>query len=115
MMYAINNAMLALSSWLAASILAKATLITTIALTAAWLTRGSRAAVRHVILTASFAALLALPIASLLAPAVRIAVALQPSALPQIAKTIDVIQAISPPADDSVVASSIRQRTEHEF
>lgn len=115
MMYALNGAMLALSSWLAASILAKATLITTIALTAAWLTRGSRAAVRHVILAASFAALLALPVASLLAPAVRITVALQPIALPPIAKAIEVTQAISPAADDAVVTSSIRQRTEHEF
>ena len=115
MMYTINGAMLALSSWLAVSILAKATLITTIALAAAWLARGARAAVRHMMLAASFAALLALPAASLLVPPVRIAVARQADAPPSVASAIDVTQTTAPaPAGDAVAPSSTSQLTEHE-
>ena len=51
---------------------------------------------RHAMLAASFAALLALPVASLLFPPLRIALARQPIALPPIARAIDVIQAIVP-------------------
>lgn len=71
----INGVMLLLSSSLAASILGKATLIATLGLLGAWLTRRSRAAVRHAVLAASFAVLLALPIASTLIKPVRIALA----------------------------------------
>jgi uncharacterized protein (TIGR03435 family) len=65
--------MLLLSSSLAASILGKATVIATLGLLGAWLTRRSRAAVRHSVLAASFAVLLALPIASTLIKPFRIA------------------------------------------
>ncbi len=69
----IDGIMLLLSSSLAASIAAKATLIATLGLMGAWLTRHSRAAVRRAVLSASFAVLLALPIASILITPVRIA------------------------------------------
>jgi uncharacterized protein (TIGR03435 family) len=59
---------------LAVSVLAKATLIVATGLMGSWLARGSRAAVRHAVLAASFAALLALPIASVVVPPVRVAV-----------------------------------------
>jgi uncharacterized protein (TIGR03435 family) len=69
----IGGVMLLLSSSLAASILCKATLIAALGLLGTWLTRRSRAAVRHAVLAASFAVLLALPIASTLIAPVRIA------------------------------------------
>jgi uncharacterized protein (TIGR03435 family) len=69
----IDADMLLLSSSLAASILGKATVIATLGLLGAWLTRRSRAAVRHAVLAASFAVLLTLPIASTLIKPVRIA------------------------------------------
>jgi uncharacterized protein (TIGR03435 family) len=69
----IDGIVLLLSSSLAASILGKATVIVTLGLLGAWLTRRSRAAVRHAVLAASFAVLLALPIASTLIAPVRIA------------------------------------------
>src|SRR5580692_11295828 len=69
----IDGVMLLLSSSLAASILGKATVIATLGLMGSWLTRRSRAAVRHAVLAASLAVLLALPIASTLIAPVRIA------------------------------------------
>jgi uncharacterized protein (TIGR03435 family) len=69
----IDGVMLLLSSSLAASILGKATLIAALGLMGAWLTRRSRAALRHAVLAASFAVLLALPIASTLIAPLRIA------------------------------------------
>jgi TonB family protein len=74
MMAEIRETMLAASSSLFASILVKATVACCIALGAVWLSRRSRAAVRHVWLAAAFAVLLALPIAALLAPPLRITV-----------------------------------------
>src|SRR4051812_22349214 len=72
-MSSINELVLALSSSLAASISVKATLVVTLALIGAWLARRNRAAVRHAVLAASFAVLLALPIASTFITPVRIA------------------------------------------
>jgi uncharacterized protein (TIGR03435 family) len=69
----INGFMLAVSSSLAASIVAKATFTTALALTGVRLARKSRAAVRHALLAAAFGVLLALPIVSIVAPPVRIA------------------------------------------
>jgi TonB family protein len=66
--------MLAVSSSPAASIVAKATVITALGLICARLARRSRAAVRHALLAAAFGVLLALPVASIVAPPVRIAV-----------------------------------------
>ena len=49
-----------------------ATVIVTVALVAARLARSGRAAVRHVLLTAAFAALRILPIASFVGPTVPV-------------------------------------------
>jgi bla regulator protein BlaR1 len=68
----IEGILLLLSSSLAASILAKATLIATLGLIGARLTRRSPAAVRHAVLAASLAVMLALPVASVLINPVRI-------------------------------------------
>jgi uncharacterized protein (TIGR03435 family) len=74
MVPAINETMLAISSSLAASIVAKVTVITALALFASWLARGSRAAVRHALLAAVFGVMLLLPIASVLVPPVHLGV-----------------------------------------
>ena len=68
----IDGVMFLVSSSLAASILGKATLIATLGLMGARLTRRSPAAVRHAVLAASLAVLLALPVASILIKPVRI-------------------------------------------
>ena len=54
------------------SIVIKATFVATIGLAAAWMSRHKRAAFRHAILAATFAMLLALPIACVVVPAFRI-------------------------------------------
>ncbi len=64
----IREFLLAISSSLAASIIAKVTITTAFGLLAAWLARDSRAAVRHALLVAMFGVMLLLPAASLLMP-----------------------------------------------
>src|SRR5262245_7996499 len=56
----------------AVSIIAKATLAMVVVLIAAWLTRKSRASARHLIFTAGFVALLVLPLATIVLPAVEV-------------------------------------------
>jgi uncharacterized protein (TIGR03435 family) len=56
------------------SIVVKVTIIAALALAAARLARNSRAAARHVLLAAAFAVILVLPLASIVAPSVRIEV-----------------------------------------
>jgi bla regulator protein BlaR1 len=58
----------------ALSIVVKVTVIAALALAAARLARNGRAAVRHVLLAAAFAFILVLPLASIVAPSVRIEV-----------------------------------------
>jgi beta-lactamase regulating signal transducer with metallopeptidase domain len=78
MITAANNvfreAMLAAGGSMAASIVAKATITMAFGLMGAWLARRSRAALRHVLLSAAFRVLLVLPIVSMVAPFVGIAV-----------------------------------------
>ncbi len=69
----ISDVLLAVSGSLAASILVKVTITTTLALVAVRFARRSRAAVRHTLLAAAFAVLLLLPIAAVVAPSVRVA------------------------------------------
>ena len=108
----IDGVLLLLSSSLAASILGKATLIATLGLMGAWLTRRSPAAVRHAVLAASLAVLLALPIASILIKPVRIALPAStqewapPSLFPA---PMDATQPATA-MDGSVVVASARQR-----
>ena len=108
----IDGVMLLLSSSLAASILGKATLIATLGLMGAWLTRRSPAAVRHAVLAASLAVLLALPIASILIKPVRIALpaSTQEWAPPSLFPAA--MDAAQPAAamDGSVVVASATQR-----
>ncbi len=74
MMPLVHQLILAVSSSLPASIIAKATVTMALGLICAWLFRGSRAAVRHALLAASFGVLLLLPVVSVVAPAVRIVI-----------------------------------------
>jgi len=70
----IREFVLAMESSLPAAIITKATVIAAFGLMGARLARRSRAAVRHVLLAATFGALLLLPLASMVAPRVRIEV-----------------------------------------
>jgi uncharacterized protein (TIGR03435 family) len=108
----VDGLLLLFSSSLAASILGKATLIATLGLMGAWLTRRSPAAVRHAVLAASLAVLLALPIASILIKPVRIALpaSTQEWAPPSLFPTsMDAAQPATA-MDGSVVAASATQR-----
>jgi TonB family protein len=73
MMPDIQAALLGIGNSPAASLVAKATAIAALGLAGAGLARGSRAAVRNALLTVAFGALVALPLASLAAPPLRIA------------------------------------------
>src|SRR4029450_7987730 len=72
MMSTFADAVVFVSSAAGFSILLKATLFLALGLTGAWLARGGRASVRHLLLALTFATLLALPGVVLLGPAVAI-------------------------------------------
>ena len=106
----IRNTILTLSSSLAVTTLAKATVITTLGLIAAQLARRSRASVRHALLAVTFGALLALPAASILTPPVRIGVPIVVETLaayPAFGSTIGAISPIRPEGTKPVVTNSI--------
>lgn len=73
MMSVIRAALLAVSSSMAASIVVRATLAMALSLIAARMARRNRAALRHTVLSATFSVLALLPMASVIAPPVRIA------------------------------------------
>lgn len=76
MISAINDVILAASNSLAASIVAKSTVSTALALIGVRMARRSCAAMRHALLTTAFGVLLVMPVASVVAPPVRIFVPL---------------------------------------
>jgi uncharacterized protein (TIGR03435 family) len=98
-------------------ILLKATVVMALALAGARLARGTRAAVRHVVLAASFAVLLILPIASISIPAFTVAVPISTGQLPatvvdvlevpRTASTVDAGVAVAPAAKAPLSWSSI--------
>jgi uncharacterized protein (TIGR03435 family) len=110
MMTVLYGIMLALSSSLAATIVAKATVATALALIGARLARRSRAAVRHAMLAAAFGVLLALPVASIVAPPVRVAapiLALDRTAPPPLAGDIDALAPVAPADAGDRIAPAI--------
>ncbi len=113
MMPEINGAMLAVSSSLAASIVAKATVTTALALIGARLARRSRAAVRHALLAAAFGVLLVLPVASIVAPPVRIAVPVATQTRPCRLLADGVIGAIRAVAPADAASASRLQLRDH--
>src|SRR5580700_5096737 len=110
MMPVLNEVMLAVSSSLAASIVLKATVATALALIGAWVARRSRAAVRHALLAAAFGVLLALPIASIVTPPVRIEVPAAARVVPAFAGAKGVGSPVAP-AHASVGAISVVPRS----
>jgi uncharacterized protein (TIGR03435 family) len=89
----IDEVLLAVGSSPAASVVAKVSVIVALALFAAWLARGSRAAVRHAFLAAAFGVTLLLPIASVLVPPVHLGLPVvvenPTSALPLLASSVE--------------------------
>ncbi len=95
----LNELLLAISDSLIASILAKATGITAMALLSTWVARRSRAALRHVLLASAFAVLLALPIAAWVVPPFRVEVpivATDGAAAAQFVSTLETVLLINP-------------------
>jgi bla regulator protein blaR1 len=74
MIGAMHEFLLSVGGSLPAAIVTKATVVTTFGLIGVRLARRQRAAVRHVLLAATFGVLLLLPVASIVVPPVRIAV-----------------------------------------
>jgi TonB family protein len=109
MMPALDRLLLAIGNSLAASILVKVTLTTAVSLVAAWTARHSRAAVRHALMAAAFAVLLLLPIAAMLAPAVRLTVAQPP--MPAVQTTIRAIPATAPVRSTAAVPATASTTT----
>src|SRR6185436_13472354 len=85
----------------ALSILVKVTIVTALALCAVRLARKTRAAVRHVTLTAAFALMAIVPIASLVVPVLRIEVPVR-----AIVPSVQVPAVAAPVPDVDVVATS---------
>src|SRR5581483_7744928 len=73
MISALTGLLLAISGSLIASIVVKITVTVCLALIGTWVASRSRAAVRHSLLMAAFGVLLLLPLASIVAPPIRIA------------------------------------------
>jgi uncharacterized protein (TIGR03435 family) len=111
MMHVIAGVLLALSGSLPASIVAKVTVTAALALIGVRLARRGRAAVRHALLGAAFGAMLALPVVSLVAPPVGIAVPVAgsersvPAPLP---RAIEAIPPIAPPGAGVQVKPAVR-------
>ena len=74
MIRVLSGIVVALSAYPAISLVAKGTVVLALGLMGAWFARRSRAAVRHALLASAFSVLLALPIVSVLATPVPIAV-----------------------------------------
>ena len=98
MIPALSAFVLAMSGSLAASIVVKATIAIALGLIAAKVAHGSRAAVRHALLAATFAVLLLLPAVSLVAPPIRIALrtAAQPPPEPILVAVAEAIPPVAP-------------------
>src|SRR5262245_35310755 len=92
----IKSAILALSSSVVVSIVVKVTLVAALGLIGGWLARRSRASVRHAWLAATFGALLALPITTILTPPVRMAVAVEVQRATVVPAAVGTIGTISP-------------------
>src|SRR5262245_49177354 len=101
----INEAAVALGRMVELSILGKATIILVIGLTIVMLSRRARASVRHLLLTATLAAVLALPLIVLAAPEVTIGVP-----APQASESIDLIPAAPPVALTAPTIASLPSR-----
>ena len=106
MMPVIDGVMLAISSSLAASIVAKVTVTMALGLIAAWLARGNRAAVRHALLAAMFGVMLLLPIVSIVMPPLHVGLPVRvqsQTALLQLGTGVDAKPSIMTAGNDSHV------------
>jgi uncharacterized protein (TIGR03435 family) len=102
-----THVILLLGGSLVVSIIVKVTVIAVLGLIGAWLGRRSRAAVRHAMLAACFAALVALPVASFLIPPVHVAVVQERVVQSRLPDAIDTTQFGAPTNTRAGVASSV--------
>jgi uncharacterized protein (TIGR03435 family) len=109
MMTTINGVLLAAGSSLAWLIVVKGTVVAALGLATTWLARRSRAAVRHAFLAVTFGAMLLLPIASIVAPPVHIAMPVaevSQEAWPLVVNTTAPISPVITAADDGVAPAA---------
>src|SRR5580658_6233894 len=114
MMTVINGVMPAAGSSLAALIVVKVTVVAALGLAAAWLARRSRAALRHALLALTFGATLLLPVTSLVAPSVHVAVPIAEvsrAAWPLVANSAAPIPSVTAAADGAPVSSATPQQS----
>jgi uncharacterized protein (TIGR03435 family) len=104
MMSGLTASVVTASGFVVLSLIAKATVVTAFAIVAGWLTRGQRAAVRHLIFAGAFAVLALLPAATAVMPAVPVAVRL-PS-IPAAAETGHATP-LTPGVEASMVADGL--------
>jgi uncharacterized protein (TIGR03435 family) len=112
MMPVIDGEILAIGSSLAASIVAKVSVIMALGLIAAWLARGNRAAMRHALLAAMFSAMLLLPTISLVMPPLHIGLPVRvtsQTALPEFGTGVHSKLSVATSGDCSRVTTVIPQ------
>ncbi|PWT85648.1 MAG: hypothetical protein C5B56_13710 [Proteobacteria bacterium] len=102
----IPEAILALSRSPELSVLLKSTALLLFALFAVWMARHSRAAVRHLILGCTFAALATLPLVMAAAPGVRVGIAVPPAKPVQAVPAAPAAAVIGPPVAAPATAQS---------
>jgi uncharacterized protein (TIGR03435 family) len=110
MMPALNDIILMVSTSLAGSIIVKVTVATVLGLIATRLARGNRAAVRHALLAATFAATLLLPIAAVLMPPLHLSVPVgveSRSAMLPLVMGVDTYPSVTPVGAARVTAGAL--------
>ena len=113
MMSVVDGVVLAASNAPGVLILVKATLVLTAALIAVRLARRTRASIRHAILAAALGALMVLPITSIVAPPVRIALAVAAQERTAPAPSPGAIGAIATAVAPREGASAAMRRSSH--
>jgi bla regulator protein blaR1 len=101
MIPAVDHAILAASNSLAASVVAKATIVLALVLVGGLVARQSRASIQHAIVAAGFAVLLALPAVSIVAPPIQVP-------LPGAPQQNNEIGPLAAPIDPDSVATEAR-------
>lgn len=78
------------------AVVVKVTVTTVLGLLAAWVARRSRAAVRHALLGATFSVLLLIPIVSVFAPPIRVAIAGTEDRVSLVSRTLATNSSLTP-------------------
>ena len=105
-----GDVIVTLASLLGASLVAKVTVVIGLGFLSIWLARRARAAVRHALLTATFGAALALPVVSIVASPVPIAIAVPMKSRPPLPTIIDTASTVASVAQTDGASSAVPRR-----